>query len=254
MSVLISVKTTLDQWRAQMTTVQREQIPFAAAVALNDCAEIAQLNIRDDEKRVFDRPTPYTLDSTYVRRASKQNLQASIEIKDEAFKANPAAKWLAPEVFGGDRPMKKFELALKRIGIVPSGLYCVPGSAATLDAYGNMSRGQIVQIMSWFQAFGQQGYSANMTAATKARRTRTTARKYGVAYFALLSKRGKLRPGIYQRVELAHGSAVRPVIEFVRAPVYRPRLSFYQQVERTVNERFPERFARAVQAALATAK
>ena len=38
----------------------------------------------------------------------------------------------------------------------------VPGDAATLDQNGNMSAGQIVQIMSWFKAFGEQGYQANM--------------------------------------------------------------------------------------------
>ena len=239
----------LDRLRRDLTTVQREQMPYATMLALNECAEEAQQYMRGEMQRDFDRPTPFTVDATWIRRATKERLTAEVLIKDVATKADAPVKWLAHEVYGGGRPLKRFEIALRRIGILPPGMMVVPGSGAQFDAFGNMSRGQIVRILSWFEAFGQQGYAANMTDAARARRTRTTARRYGIAYFALLQRRGKLPAGIYQRTMLAHGSAVKPLMIFTREQRYRPRLPFHRVVETIARQRFETAFDRGMRVA-----
>ncbi len=37
---------------------------------------------------------------------------------------------------------------MRQAGVLPGGMFWVPGSAAKMDRYGNISTGQIVQIVS----------------------------------------------------------------------------------------------------------
>ncbi|WP_246797466.1 hypothetical protein [Burkholderia perseverans] len=70
--------------------VQR-QLPFAASVALNKTANVAKQALADEMCDVFDRPTPYTLRSLRVRRATKRQLVARVGFIDESFKGTPAS-------------------------------------------------------------------------------------------------------------------------------------------------------------------
>src|SRR3546814_6873764 len=79
------------------------------------------------------------------------------------------------------------DLALQRVGL-PGDQYAFPAAGAELDAYGNMSRGQVVRLLSYLQAFGEQGYRANATARSRARTAKVSkASGYktinGVQYF-----------------------------------------------------------------------
>jgi hypothetical protein len=100
-----------------------------------------------------------------------------------------------------------------------------------------MKSGQIVQIMSWFQSFGEQGYSANMRdGGRRLGRDNKRTGKRGFSYFVLKARRGKLLPGIYKRYQTSFGTAIKPVLIFIRVPSYRPRLDFYGVGNRAVNE------------------
>ena len=153
---------------------------------------------------------------------------------------------LAAQIKGGGRRNKRHEIALQRAGILPSGMAIVPGDAAKIDQYGNMSAGQIVQIISWFRGFGEQGYKANTTDKGRAAKSRDNKRTgaRGFQSFALQQKRGKLLPGVYQRIQMAFGSAVKPVMIFVRQPQYRAKFDFYGVTKRAAEETFSKSFPR----------
>ncbi|MGA4815434.1 hypothetical protein ACPA9J_10245 [Pseudomonas aeruginosa] len=68
---------------------------------------------------MFDRPTPYTLNSLRMVPARKDRLEARVWFKDEADGAQPASVWIAPEVYGGPRRNKPAELQLRAKGILP---------------------------------------------------------------------------------------------------------------------------------------
>lgn len=163
---------------------------------------------------------------------------------------------LKAEIYGGLRKLKRHEQALSRVGILPAGMAIVPGEAAKIDAYGNMSAGQINQIISWFRAFGEQGYAANMLQKGRARLARGSKAKgtQGFAYFCLKKQVGKLSPGIYQRFSFSKGSAVKPVMIFVRIPQYRKRLDFYGVAERAAVDEFNIQFPRMYEEAMRTAR
>lgn len=232
----------------------------AAVQALNWTAADAALEVKEEMRRVFDRPTPYTLGGIGVWKAKPGDAVARVGIKNiGAGKGVPAANFLAPQVWGGERAMKRFERALERIGALPSGWRAVPAGGAQMDAYGNMSRGQIVQILAALQAFGEQGYRANMDAKGRARLARGSKRSYGREYFVSYGKgfrqgRGSwthgrnqhLPAGVWMRQGGGLGKALRPVLIFVRSATYRRRLDFHRVVVEYAAREFPAKFERAM--------
>lgn len=240
------------------------QVPYATSLALNRTAKAIQDAIAADIQRVFDRPTPYTQRALRTQRATRDNLVARVDFKDGAGKGTPADKFLGPQVFGGSRRQKRSERALDRIGL-PRG-YVVPGAAADMDAYGNMSRGQIVRVLSYLQAFGEQGYRANSTARSRARAAKIKKgadgyrRINGVVYFISRGKgsmsgdREQVLPaGVWRKTGI-HGVDVKPVLLAVDAPTYTPLLPFYETAEEVYGAHFESEYALALDQALATAR
>ncbi len=231
----------------------RNQIPYALAKALTKVVQELKENVIKDMRRVFDRPTPWTLGGVYYKSATKKNLESKVWFKDEAGNGTPTAKYLTPQVFGGGRNVKRFEAALRRAGVLPSNMYAIPGTDAELDAYGNMSRGQIVKILSYFSAFGEQGYSANITEKKLKRMAKGTKKQRGMEYFV---SRGddELNPGIYSRTFFVWGSAIKQIIAFISRPTYPKRLPFYKSSEKWIAARLPALFEEALSEAIRTAK
>lgn len=213
--------------------------------------------LREHMSSLFDRPTSWVLNSIRYTKATRSNLVAKIDLDRWGNKqAVSVAQVLKAQINGGNRNLKRSEVALSRIGVLPSGMYVVPGSGAQMDKNGNMAASQIVQILSWFRAFGEQGYSANMKDAGRDRLGRGSKKKgrYGFAYFALQKPHGKLRPGIYQRFKTQFGYAVKPVMLFVRTPTYKKRFDFYRTGNEAVMHVLNRDLEREVSNAIRTAR
>lgn len=213
---------------------QKQTVPLAIAKALTFTGKAIQRELVAEMGRVFDRPTRWTLNSTYLKPATPQRLEALIKLKDEAFKSLPAMRWLGPQVFGGGRDPKRSEQLLRAKGILRGDEFIVPGAGARLDAYGNLSRGQMQQILS------RVGASRDPLQRAQGRVSRVRGQAYGETYFAVTVPRGRLtRRGIYRRVVFGSGSAVEPVLIFVKRPRYRRRLRFFDIVEQVFQTRYP---------------
>lgn len=245
------IKITIDTkaLAAGLQAAQRK-VDRCAAIALTKTAQHAQKAVIAEMPRVFDRPTPYALRGTRVKPANYKTgrLEASVEFKTDVSKGTPAEKYLQAEVFGGSRRLKRFEIALQRIGVLPSGMFIVPGQAMRLDAFGGIPARAIVQVLSYLQAFGEQGYSANMTSGKRAKLAKGTRRKYGYELVVIRPGRkpqrgGKqLAPGIWQRTYTGFGSSLQPLMMFVRAPTYRVRLPLQEIGNRAMASYFPGEF------------
>jgi hypothetical protein len=245
--ITVSVKHDLDQLVRKLK-VRADQVPFATAVALTRTAQIAQARIEDAFPRVFDRPTPYTQKSLYLKPATKTRLEALIKLKDDAGKGTPAAKYLLAQIIGGKRNYKRFEMSLYLKGILPQGYYAVPGQGAQIDAFGNMNRGQIIKVLSALKAAERvSGFMANRTETSKKRRKNLP--EYFVAPVG-----GHLYPGVYQRFKFAMGNAIKPILVFVKPPEYKKRLPFSEIVNDTIATEFSVEFEKAAKAAMASAR
>ncbi len=251
----ISVQHDFDKLTASLDDMAKNQVPFALARALNDTADAVQAAEVREMKDVFDRPTPTTLNAVYVKRATKGNLIAEIGLKNFAGKGIPATKYLAAEIDGGSRRLKRFEVALVRAGVMPEDMRAVPGEAAQMDAYGNMLGSQIVQILSFFKAFPELGYKANMSDKRRAQLAKGSKTRQGFAYFVGRPAGGKLPLGIWQRFQFARGSsAIKPVLIFVPHTIYQAVFDFGYVVQKTVDRTFPASFQQRMAEAMATAK
>lgn len=230
----ITLKTTgLEKVQRQLQRLSGAQKNEAFAKAINDTAYQVRRAMQAEMQSAFDRPTPYILKSAYVKPATAANLSATILPTYYGGKGVDPQQILRAEVEGGTRRDKRSEVALRRVGILPGGYQTsipdnpYPGS---VDAYGNLKGSFLVHLLSYFQAFGEQGYRANMKDRTKATlHTKGTkamaARRYFVSYGKLRGNRSShLAPGIWA-VSGTHGVRVQPVLMFVPAGSYKPRLS-----------------------------
>lgn len=243
------------------------QLPFATALALTRTAQDVKRAEEAAIRTAFDRPTPYTMRSVFMRPATKQRLEAVVWLKDErATEGTPATAYLGPQVYGGERGLKRFERSLVKVGHMKYGDRAVPAAAARLDSYGNMSRGQIVQILSQLKANTLAGYDANATNSRRSRAKRVVEQyfvsggpgsrrtTFGSQRFGRGTARQHLPAGVWVRRQTSWGTAVKPVLLFVSAAQYRQRLDFFGVAKRVVDATFPGHFARAADQALRTAR
>jgi hypothetical protein len=240
-----------------LADIAKSQVPYATSVALNECAAIARDADIAEMRKAFKSPVPYTLGALAIRRATKQNLVATVAVKNQSGGRLSPIHWLFPEVEGGSRNTKAFEKALTNLGVLPSGWSAVPAGGAPLDAYGNVSGALVRKILSVLQNSGFVGPrlpgiegSVGRRLAAKRRRARATA-----AYFAVApgdEEKGGLRPGIYQRLGARE---LRIIYVFLaRVPSYRKRYNFYEIGMSAANRAFPEQFDIAMAKAIATAR
>lgn len=252
---VISIHMDFKDIITKLENVAPKQVEFAVMTTLNKAAYEASQAIRKEVGRVFDRPTAWVLGGVRYTKATRSRLLAKVHLDSWGNKQGVTVeKVLAAQIDGGARRPKRFESALSRAGVLPRGMVVIPGAAAARDAYGNMSAGQIVQILSWFKAFGEQGYSANMRDGGKrlGRDNRRTGAR-GFAYFALKARRGKLAPGIYKRYQIGFGSAVKPIMIFAQKAAYRRRLDFTGVGLRAANEVIERELMAAIDRAVDTA-
>lgn len=257
---MISIKIEGLELVAGLSTRFDRQVRFAASRTINTLAQQHVIPaIRAEMTDSFDRPTPYTLRS--VRQyglATRDRLETFVGFKSaEGTSGTDPAKYLRWQIEGGQRRMKRFEVALRSRGILPGGYFTVAGDAAKLDAYGNVSAGQIVQILSYFQAFDEagKGFKINATKQTIARRAKGTRNRLGEAYFVGRPADGKLPPGIYRRVKVfGFGSALKPVLIFVQSARYEKRLDYAYAAQKAAERRAAVVFAAELVLATATAR
>jgi len=250
----INVTTNAQQFTAWLDDIQKQQVPFALARALTQTAKLVQESEYHEIRDVFDRPTPYTLNSIFTKPATKQTLTATVGLKEDSSKGLPPTKYLAAEIKGGGRALKRVERALEVVGALPAGFWIVPGSGAKIDAYGNWDRGEIVRVLSYFKAYPEAGYKSNITDARKKRLERGTKTKIGYAYFVGRPADGKLPFGIWQRFHLGHGSAIKPIALFISGPRYEAIFDFEFVARTTVERDFPRVFGESLRQALASAR
>lgn len=203
---------------ASVRDVPARVVPYAAATALTRSAKIGQTSMVQAMRSSFDRPTPYTLNATYIEVATKDKLSARIAIKNDTSTGIKAENFLLPEVQGGGRKEKRFESALRNKGLLRTGERAMPGSGVTRDAYGNVSAATISNILRNVGA----GPKAKLFAGTVGR---------------------KQTRGIWQRT----GGKIKPLFIFTTTlPHYAQRLDFNAVAEKAAQANFQTEFYKAV--------
>lgn len=234
-----------------LTEAQRSKYPRVQQIVLEKLAYETRDAERAKMQTVFDRPTPYALNSLYIKRTiSGPKIEATIGLKNERNTAAIPQNWfLYPQVEGGARRLKRHEKLLRAAGILPAGWYCAPGKGAKKDAYGNQTGGEILRVLSFLQTLplaGRAKRRQNMSAKNVARLA-ARSQDYFVLSPGDYSRRsgGVVEPGVWKR----NGPNAAPslVIGFIKPPTYRKALPFYEVAERTVRLKFDEKAAAAIE-------
>ncbi len=211
------------------------------AVAMTRSAKAAQAELRRRTPDYIDRPTPWTLNGTFVRPASEAKLVTTVGFKDDTIGiSTPAAKYLQLQVSGGRAKHKPFEKLLQRRGILRSGEFAIPSGAApfTFNSYGNIPSSKYVQMLSRLNALREAGSTSNRTGSPRSRAARRKE-DFFVAeingHRAIWARVGQDKRGI------------RPVFHFVNAPPkFGPRFPVPSIVTKTFHKAFPGELIRAV--------
>jgi hypothetical protein len=246
--------------RDQGRAIARAQLE--ALDRLGDDVRVAEVLEIDDS---FDRPTSFTRSAIFLQRTKNKVPEVRVGIKDDfGTGQRGAVRWLRPQIEGGSRAQKSFERAIRGLGVMDGTQYIVPGAYAQLDAYGNISRGQLMQILSQLRTFtGAEtqsrnlprdgDYERNRSGRTPGQVRRAAYRRAGGQYFAVGPyQRGGLRPGIYQR-QVASRRMVgpaspkpRPVMIFVERVAYEQRFAFWSAGEYAIQRNWPRRLDEAL--------
>lgn len=245
----------LDATIRALSAVGNRQLLFASAKTLTGLAVRGREGVRDVMRQRFDRPTNFTLNSLFVRPATKTRQQAMVWIKNDPTSYSiPAAKWMLAEVYGGERRPKRFELAMRAGGFLSSGQYLIPGKGAPLDAHGNVRGSFTIKTMSALQVMGEQGYTANRS---KSKRSQRKARNFDVFFGAPGGELGvwlRQKMGPQKRGRSSGHQLVPLFLVTESAPKYKVRVPFEKIVTNIANAHLERDFARNLKEALATAR
>ena len=228
----------LEKVQKQLQMLSDRGIKEASAKAINDTAFKVRATMQKEMDSVFNQVTPYVRKSVWIELATPDRLSATILPTYYGGKGIDPQKILRAQEAGGPRRDKRVEAAFRRIGILPSGYQTVPPKdpfPGSVDARGNFKGSFIVQLISYFQGFAEQGHRANMTDKRKeklANRGLTESGYKTINGFVYFVAYGKLRsgptqhlaPGVWAKSGV-HGSNVKPVIMFTRSGNYAPRFS-----------------------------
>lgn len=232
--------------QAELAKIDK-QVTFATAVALTRTAQLVKKGELDVMRKRLDRPTPTTLNSLFVKPATKQKLEARVWFKDSFASGIPADTYMQAAVYGGTRRHKRLEKALIARQIMKPGQYAIPAKEF-LNQYGNITGGLAKKVLSGLGAAETtSGYQANATGSRRSRRKGNADR------FFVLDGLDRSR-GIWERKGTAWGDAIRPVFLFADAPRYKIRVPFQKIAENIVKANLDKQFEVALQQAMRSAR
>lgn len=230
----------LGAWQQAFERLGRQQGRTVIALALNDTGRGGRLEMGKHLQSSFDRPSKWITSSPKYRAATPDQLSLAIlpTVDSRNAPSRGGAVGVDPQYilqaqeFGGRRADKRSESALRRAGILPAGMQTAipqepfPGS---VDGNGNLRGAFVQQLLSYLQAFGEQGYRANMTDRRKKNLQRGSAKAVGRRYFVTYGRlregrASNLPPGIWASTG-STGAIIKPVLMFTRPGTYRPRIS-----------------------------
>lgn len=250
--IRIDVRHDIRKLTEHLTWLQKEEIPYATSVAINESLKKAAPAVQAEMRQVFDRPTPWTLNSYRILKYAKKRQPTGIvgfkDMENIGGRGTSAGKYLQPQMAGGPRPAKGLERLLRSRGILGNNEFLVPSKFMKLDQYGNVSRGTVQKVLANLQAT-RDPYSRTPSGGARG------GKKKADFFFTRKGVRGQRHTMIWQSfgAKGAH-NAVPAFIVVAGAPQYRQRFDQRAVVERVVAQSFPQEFDNAMLKALATSR
>lgn len=204
---------------------------FAVSLALNKTANQARKEIERQIPQKLDNPTAYTKQALWTKASNyRRDLTAEVKLKDvKRF----GARFTHGETLGHlfvpapTRNPSGLERMLYSTGRLKRGEYLLPSTGARLDGNGNMSRGQIKQIITQLK-MSVSSYDN----ATSSKRSMRNRRKNGVIWWSDGTE--GLKRGLFMRV----GREIECIAAVIQTPRYAVRINMEKLVDGMVRSKF----------------
>ena len=247
MDIQFTVDTKdLDRLAQRLSTV-RNLFPQHLSQAMTYAAYDAQKKLKAETPNFIDAPTRWTVNSTFVRKATPADMSVSLGFKDQAVKGTPAAQYLQGIVAGGGREQKPSERQLARSSALFGSRFLVPTGNPPLPfntPYGNIPASKYTQMLSRIKALGEQGYTANASGSQ-----RSKGKRRQTDFF--VGFRGGRPVSIRARVGATGSRGGQPrgyvnVFNITKQPTYKAQFPVRSILETEFSQRFPAIFERIV--------
>lgn len=221
MVMILSIKSNINVVTRDLDRLERQQIPFAQATAVNSLAALVQNAEKQEMRTTFDGVTPFTLGGVKVSRARKSDPTATV------FLGAIAEQYLAPFISGG-----RHFLGTKRGLLNPKNL--------TLNRYGNIPVGRLAAL---------KGESDVFVGSIKTKRGATIS---GVWQRPAKDPKQKRRKGA--PVTPNRSGHLKLLIRFTDPQDVRQRLKWFETAADGLSRNADREMDLAMKMALATAK
>ncbi len=234
------VITGMDELKARLSDIGRDQLPFSAAQAITKTAKSVEARIQSDMARAFTSPSPYVKRATFTQSANKRNLTATVGLKDMKPAGGTAPSLLLKEHFtGGLRGRKPYEKAIEMLGGLPSGYRAIAGAGLKLDSYGNPNRKEVGEVIGALRT-KMQVYKGR------------GKRQMMVGYFVVPVGSGtRLHAGIWKRMA---NTKIMPMFIFVQSANYKKLIDLQRSANEVVSSEFQANFDESFVNAMRTAR
>jgi hypothetical protein len=250
----INIRTNLKEIEKKLSNFAYKQVPFATSQAINALILGIKKVEQENERKVLDKPTPFTLNSIGVVRASKDRPKGTVYMK-------PIAEaYMLPFEFGGTHKLNAGNTNV-----------LVPVDKALENGYGNLPRGLTQSLKGRTDVFVGPVETKNGTVYGVWQRTSGLDAKGKVKKVVKhkLDKAGKIVKAFRvnkktgQKVEVVrrvsglasvNGSRLKLLIAFRPPRDVTQQLHWFDVAKSYVDKNFHREFGRALAKAMASAK
>jgi hypothetical protein len=229
----INVRSNIDAFQRGISALAYRQLPFATAQALTALARQIDLDEQANERKVLDRPKPFTQNAIGIKPARKDRMTAVVFLKDIT------ASYLEPYEFGGRNKLNSKAL-LKPVD-----------ATKNLDQFGNLPRNFLRSL---------KGRSDIFIGAIKTKRglvngvwQRSVDASTNAVPIARMGRDGLIRMGKTRRGINTSGS-LKLLIKFDDAHEARQHLDWFGVAQRSVQKHFNREMGKALAKSIATAR
>lgn len=266
---MIEIEFKPEELIGEINELVKVQIPRAGSIALNQAVFAASQELKSSARTIFSNPVPFTVNSFLYKKAEfvqPETLEAKIFIRDEAPKGNAPAKYLLPQIYGGQHYPTRFQGALlntvvqtatgRTTQIGQRGKLMIPNlrSAKTrVNSYGNMTPGQYTQILSALRGNISSAdiYGARQQGEAPVNDQSLSSYIYldeESIYEPYFRKRltNSPKPGIYFVDRRQPGNRYYRVMTESRIPTYSGKFPFREIAERAARQKFNDVFSSTI--------
>ena len=175
MTNTFDVSSDINQALKGLTALDEKNIMFAVAKAMTLTGQYAEKKLQGAMQTAIDRPTPYTMRSTFVQFAKPSNLFMEVGIRTQGRGGRiGAGRYLQSVIKGGQPTYKGVDLSASKLAGYRGVLVPSKQSPVKLNRYGNITLGNYKTVVGG-------------------------ARQLGGAYYIAPVKKGSSVKAIYQR-------------------------------------------------------